>query len=56
VKTKPLNAQARQYIWELSKTIDTLKFEVDEMRRTIWALKEALDYLPPENPYDTVPF
>jgi hypothetical protein len=56
VNNQPLDEQARQYLWELSKTIEDLKFEVDDMRRTIWALQEALDYSPPENPYDTVPF
>ena len=56
MKPQPLNKHVRQYLWELSKTIDDLKFEVDDMRRTIWALQESLGYSPPENPYDTVPF
>lgn len=56
MKSQPLDEKARKYLWELSKTIDHLKFEVDDMRQTIWALQEALDYSPPENPYDTVPF
>lgn len=53
---KPLSDHARQYLWELSKSIDSIKFDVVEMQRTIWALQEALDYSPPDNPYDTVPF
>ena len=55
-KPKPMTDQVRQYLWELSKTMDDIKFEVDDLRRTILALQEALNYSPPENPYDAVPF
>ena len=53
---KPLTEIARQYLFELSRSIDHIKYEVEDLRRTIWALQENLDYSPPENPYDTVPF